>query len=309
MLGATNLVVRDHGRAGVARVLGLGLVLHLGLAGVLLKLTAATPFVDDHLTLASLEANQLARVAALGGIGALWFTRQCRGLTRVVVAATTVLGFLIVFVTSSVTAVIGVAVALSVLAVHASRQRLAALALGLLLLLVALPLSGALRLDGSPAGPATSTISADEIQSFGGRSALWPEVLDLVPKSPITGIGLGNERAIIAELPIGWSAQQTHNLVLHLLLTTGLVGAGLLLAAVAGGLVHSVSAVEPFSMALMTFILIDGISEAVLRVPSFGWFGLCAAVLLATRRQTDSPPVEGSLADSGHRRQPVGVDQ
>ncbi len=282
VLGASYAIVLRGGRVAATRTIWMSFLTYLLIGTFLTKTTSATPFVEDHLALASLEANQLARVAAIGCIASLWLARESDGLQRFIAAGTSIVSLGIVLMTMSRTGALGLAVALIIMVLHVSRRRIAALALGLLLLLVALALSGTIDIGNSTRFSQVTSFSEGEVQSFSGRSTLWPQVIDEISGSPIIGIGLGNDRSVVAELPIGWGAQHTHSLVLHLALTTGVIGAGILLGAVALSLVRSASRTEPLAMALLTFVLIDGISEAVLRVPAFGWMAICVAVLLTS---------------------------
>lgn len=281
VLAASCPIIDQGGRPAAAKVLGLGLVFYLGAAGLLVLTSDVPPFLGDRLTLISLEANQLARVASLGGIAGLWFARESRGLGRVVGLITAATGGALVIATASRTSALGLALVLALLAVHSARRRLAATALGLVLLLVAIALSGASgSFDGLPISGLIGRLNGS-VQEFGGRSYLWPLVIDLVGDSPVVGIGLGNDRDLVAALPVGWTAQHAHNLVLHLALTTGVIGAALLLGAIAISLVKAVAKVDPLALGLMTFVLVNGISEPVMRVPAFGWFAVCAAAELS----------------------------
>ncbi len=282
VMGATYAIVGNGGRIAATRTLWLGFLVHLLIGAILVQTSTASPFVADSLALASLESNQFARIAALGCIGSLWFARECFGIQRLAVAASSVLGLLLVLATMSRTGAFGLAIALTILVVHVSRRRIAALALGLLLLLLSLALSGSIGIGNSTAFSQATSFSEGEVQSFNGRSTLWPQVIDEIKDSPIIGIGLGNDRSVVAGLPIGWGAQHTHNLALHLALTTGVIGAALLVGAMALGLVRSASMTEPLALALLTFVLVDGISEAVLRAPAFAWLAICVAVVLTS---------------------------
>ena len=303
VLGAAYAIIRKGGRVASTRTLWLSFLAHVFIGTVLTMTSPATPFVADSFALASLESNQLARVAALGCIGSLWFARECRGAQRLIVASSSILGLLIVLATLSRTGAFGLAVALTILVLHVSRRRIAALALGLLLLLVALALSGTIGIGNSTTFSQVTSFSEGEVQSFNGRATLWPRVIDEIKDSPIIGIGLGNDRSVIAELPIGWGAQHTHNMALHLALTTGVIGAGLLVGAIALALVRSVSRAEPLAMALLTFVVIDGISEAVLRTPAFAWLAICVAVML-TYSATSEKQYRGDHPDEIDLRSP-----
>lgn len=313
-LCATYVLIEVGGRAAVARTLGFGLGIYALGAAILIKSTGTAAQMDDRLALASLEPNELARVAALGTLGALWYTRESRGLPQLVAAIASCVGIFMLLATASRTGALGLVVALAVLTVHVSRRRLAALSLGLFLLLATLPLSG-IALSGiggvADANPVAGLAarSTGQVTELGGRSTLWPLVMDEVAQSPLIGIGLANDRDIIADLRLDWSPQHAHNLVLHLLLTTGAIGMILMLVAIAGGLIRAISNADPLCTALLMFVIIDGISEPVIRVPSFGWFALAAAIILAGRASSQrySPPKTKSRPTESLKDSPSNV--
>ncbi len=301
LLGAA-VVVDNRGHQAVARIIGIGFIVNLALSAILLLRGPADPWMDNRLTMGSLEPNQLGRVAALSTLAALWLVAQNRGIERIGAAALSVVSIVTVVATGSRTSVIGLVICVGVLACRRSRVLLAGLSMALVAMMIPLAFAayGANETLGSIR---FGDQSNQELQDFGGRSTLWPFVKDLIAESPITGVGLGNDRILISDLPIGWSPQHAHSLVFHLLLTTGFIGAALVLTALILGFVRAAFEQAPLAVVLITFVLVDGINEAVIRVPAFGWFAICAAALLP-RFVGDGEEPKNSNTDALNDRSP-----
>ena len=277
-------VAHSSGSLGVARI-GIGAFgVYLGASMVLIAGGQLDAFNDDsRLMLGSLEPNQLARAAAIATVCGLWLLARGPRPWAAFGAVAALAGSGIVLASGSRTGLAAFLVGVSVLAVHASRRPLAAAAMAILLTLVAGSLLGVVdfgdssvsvaeRLQQTPDG-STSTLS--------GRDTLWPVIWDVALERPVTGHGLGEDRELVADnLDVGWGPQHAHNLGLHVLLTTGFVGLILLGLGLGDGLLHAARRQLPLEFALLLIVVVDGISEPVVRVPAFGWFALGGALVL-----------------------------
>jgi O-antigen ligase len=168
-----------------------------------------------------------------------------------------------------------------------------------LVVLAALVLSTAagatIVLAGAAGEDLTSSLSRNEaanpgeLTTLNGRTVLWPEVVDVAAERPLVGVGLGRDRVVVgpfrAEGRVTWDAEHTHSLALQLLLTTGVPG----LTLVAGAIVVLIrtawraplSPSRTWVLATVAVIVVDGMVEPTLRVPTFAWFALCSAAVLS----------------------------
>lgn len=281
--GAQRVVI-DYGSLGVARLLAAAVSLHLCGAAAVTALTSAEAFDDGRLHLLSLEPNELARIAAIGTLGGLWLLGSKAQIDILIGMAATGLGSTALLLTVSRTSILGLFVAAAVIIAHSAHKRLAALALGAGLLFFVVPLS--VRAQPAEFGPAAAVAerSSQDVVNLGGRSVLWPLVIDKIKESPTYGIGIGNDRAAVNTLKVGWDPQHTHNLLLHLTLTTGLLGAFILVSAIVTTLTRASIHRHGLALSLIVFVVLNGVSEPVIRTPSVAWFALSASVFLTMDR-------------------------
>lgn len=258
---------------------------YLAASAVLVGGGALTVQVNDRFTLASLESNQLGRAAALAAVSGLWMLARDVRVWSLIGGGGAVVGGAITLATESRTALAALGCGVVVLAIHTSRGRLVALALGAALTIITAWIAGFLTLGDIVPAADRVTVQGDSGSSttLSGRETLWPRLWIEVEQSPIVGHGLGNDRSIIVDrLDVGWEALHAHNLVVHAALTTGLIGVAILLAAIFSAMSAAALAPRPFALALLVIVILDGISEPVVRIPAFGWLALCAAVVVAT---------------------------
>lgn len=276
----------------VATVLAGALVGHLAVAAAVASITTIDPVLSGRLTLVSLEANELARVAAVGTVAASHLVLRGRLGERILGLAAGLAGASTVALTGSRTGAVAVAIGVAiVLLLEAPRWLIAAaLAAGGVAIIATLSLDLASL-------PGTNVLerSTHNLGTLNGRNNFWPRLLDATDHARVSGIGLGNDRDFIqAEVPTGWNAQHAHNLALHLLVTTGVVGVALFAGSVGASLVRAAARPpgEPaatLALALLAVVLVDGVTEAVIRTPSFGWAAVVAAAALSAP-QTEPLP-------------------
>ncbi|MEZ5341275.1 MAG: O-antigen ligase family protein [Acidimicrobiales bacterium] len=275
--------------------LAASLPAYLGLAVVArLSGVAQSWFFLDRLTFLSLEANQFARFAGIAALAGLYLAAERHAVQiRAVGAAVALLALVAIPITASRTAVTALLAALGVLLVRRSSKGLVVgLAAGIttVVAFVALTPVGLLLERGLSRGGASGGAT-----TLTGRTDIWPVVLDQALTRPIAGHGVGTDRSIVSGLSyrVGFEIQHAHTLGLHVLLTTGVVGlvlfAALLwsLIGAPGGRLRSPA--SPWALAIVAFVLVDGVSEPVLQNPSGAWLALVAAAVLAEQQTAPKP--------------------
>lgn len=257
---------------------------------------ASFPVRSERLTLLSLEANQLSRMATMAAFG---------GLYLAVTASSTPV---------RLTGAFGGAGALAAVAMTGSRTGFAATAFAILVLVVwlrsrfvLLLLAGtgmvtAVLLAVSNVGQNAlgsllrdGTGSSEAVTSLTGRTSIWPLVLDVVREHPLTGHGLGTDTLLLSprSVELSFVAEHTHNALLHLLLTTGVVGTGLFLAAMVAAFRRTPASGRPWLGAITAYLLIAGVTEALLRNPDITLVAVVFAV--TTTRSMHRPAARAAL--------------
>ncbi len=300
--GAVIAIHDSNGELGLARTLLGGFVVFVAISLAARALDPATNLGSpgDRLSLLALEANQLVRIAGAAALGSAYLALTGMRSASMGRIASGVLGgvacLAVVYAGGSRTGTAALVLSLIVFAIALApqpRQRtiaVAGLALGAAALAVGLFVAGGLsplvgNFEAIASRESESALDQSrEIQSLNGRLEIWPEIIEEANLVPVTGYGIGSDRDIVTTLyaqgRIGWLAQHTHNLFLQVLLTTGYVGLMLMAAALVSAAARSFSG-SPLGPALLVLILVDGISEAAIRVPAFGWFSLLAAAVVA----------------------------
>lgn len=304
VLASSAMTIYHHnGELGLARTLLGSFVLFvvISVAARALDSSVSLGSPGDRPSLLALEANQLVRMAAAAALASLYLGVsgvRSRSLVRIICGAAGAVGSLGVVAAgqsrTGTAALLGAVVVFVVALAPPQKQRLVAavgaLALASALVIGALAAGGLSPLFGkfeavASRDDASSEDQSREIQSLNGRLEIWPEIIDKAGEQPVTGYGLGSDRDLVTTLyadgRIGWLAQHTHNLFLHVLLTTGVIGLVLMSIALISTTARAFAANTPLGPALLVLLLIDGISEAAIRVPSFGWFGLVGAAAVA----------------------------
>ncbi|NNE97062.1 MAG: O-antigen ligase family protein [Acidimicrobiales bacterium] len=298
--GTSLLAVASFAAVGLSGITLAGsspardLAYTLGLAGAFslaMGLTAAAMGRDDaasdRLTLLFIEPNQLARAAALVLVSsaalAIHLIRDERNayqarLTMAAAGGATITLLLTQSRTGLAAAVVGLIV------VGASRiSRSASLAAIAVVAIVFTVGAAAIATDGIGESVnqtlSRSEIPPDELRTLNGRTVLWPEIVDVARERPVSGHGLGRDRTVVsrfrAEGRVSWDAEHTHSLPLQLLLTTGVPGLVALAGAVGISVVRcwrsTASIGRTILLGTLAVILVDGIVEPTLRVPSYAW--------------------------------------
>jgi O-antigen ligase len=297
-------VVSVHGQSGemgVARVILIAFAGFVSMSLVLMALDASVvlPRQSGRLALLALEANQLVRMAAIAVVASLYVIwasakqQRWHWLAFGAVAGAASMAIVLAGQGRTGTAALIGSIAAFLMALVPGHKRPLVTVAGAVVfiggLAIASSVAGGIRplyedFESVASRGEVSEDTASEIGSLNGRLDIWPEILSQAKLEPVSGHGLGNDREVVSQLyadgRIGWEAMHTHNLGLQVLLTTGVVGLILIFIAIVATAARAYDAHGPFGPALLVLILIDGVSEAAIRVPSFGWLALVAAAAM-----------------------------
>jgi O-antigen ligase len=132
---------------------------------------------------------------------------------------------------------------------------------------------------------------SEELFSATGRSEIWAYTIQLIGERPLTGYGAATSKYFLSEYSL-----YTHNLILHIAFSTGVVGG---LAAVwmcLGRAIALFTDPHPIADALVAFVLINGLFENVIfailaGLPTMIWtIALCLPLLPDDSQYAPSVP-------------------
>ena len=308
-IAVANLAIRAAA-SDIAFVAGLAGIVSIALA-LAVSLSGGDGGLSGRFQLLFLEPNQLARAAGLVlvsiatvGVHRVLAERNFSGVP--IIALATGAAFVVLVITESRTGVAAAAVGVLLVVTSQLSRQLSVAALAAVGLLLG---AGAIAVLTGSAGESinqslsrSTSAPTDELRTLNGRTVLWPEVVSLAMERPVTGAGLGLDRDLVsrfrAEGRVVWTAEHTHSLPLQLWLTTGIPG--LLLVGAAMGLSartawrRTNSAERTLVLGLLAVIVVDGIVEPAVRVPSFAWFALVVATCLTAGDGSSSTEREPS---------------
>ena len=107
--------------------------------------------------------------------------------------------------------------------------------------------------------------------SVSGRTDVWPIALDFIQERPLFGYGMGAEERLFAQAAnagdLYFLAGTSHSMVLTTWLSGGVVGFTLFFMSVVSSIRHR-KRVDPWVFAPIPVVVIGGITEAVVQVPT-----------------------------------------
>ncbi|NNE73043.1 MAG: hypothetical protein HKN26_05215 [Acidimicrobiales bacterium] len=280
---------RVGGWTPVAATLGGAFALFMAATGVAAVATDYDLWISDRLFGLSLDANQMARVAGVGVLaGAALVRRAWRNGSPVaplgIFGGLLVVGGLVAeYLTRSRTGWIALALALLVAALYRFDWRL------VMLVAVAAVAVGVFVVPEVADQPLEEIVSRNEagadLSTVRGRTSTWQESIDLARADPLFGVGPALDDEHFAEAwfdgRINWGARNAHSLWGHLLVIGGVPA---LLLALGAGLAYVRNRPPhpgPFIDAVVAFLVLDGVTEAVVITPNIAVFGLAAAMAAA----------------------------
>lgn len=218
-------------------------------------------FISPRLAGISGSANNMGRMAAFGLVIMALYPLEFYRLHRLFMPLAALIMAIALVLTNSRTSMMIVGV--TVLAVYALNWRRS----HLLILAISVALLGAVILI--PAGDEALKLLArhgkvEEVTSVTGRTDIWYAVLKLSEAKPWTGYGYGSSVFVLPqhEREVGFLTSHAHNLVLQLLLTTGWTGVILFTLCVLGVGLRAVVTGDRVVLAMLAFVLLNGITEA-----------------------------------------------
>ena len=211
--------------------------------------------------------NSIARTAVLAGILCLSMLRSHDLAPRVAFGRTVlfmiiVLSLMTTVATFSRTAVVAGFVAAAFLLLDKISTRWGSvLALSLATLvgggLLAIELiSGGGLLGDTFLSVATKTGEITELTSATGRTAIWAESVRLIAERPLMGYGLNSAPFLMLDFSL-----HTHNLLLHALMSGGVIAGILVLCLLAWNVFFGLASDEPLVRAISIYVIVSGIFE------------------------------------------------
>ncbi len=100
---------------------------------------------------------------------------------------------------------------------------------------------------------------ADELTSATGRSEIWAYAIRLISQRPLTGYGAATSKHYLARY-----SSYTHNMILNVAFSTGVVGGFACLIMVLGRIRAMLSISHPLADGILAFIIVNGFFENVI---------------------------------------------
>ncbi len=270
-----------HGWANVARAMvAVGTLLIIVSAFI----EVASEVSGERWAGVSDSPTSLARTGTLTAVFALCLFSQRRANWPIAVGgAIGVVGIIASGTRSSLALVLAVAVVATVARSEPRNRALLATGLaatiGLLAALAAGPISNYFTRDDANV----------DLAEVNGRARIWPIGLDYVADRPFHGYGFGAGQTLWAEPVLDglvqWYPRHAHQIVLELLLATGVIGLMLFAVAIVLGIRARTSSVPLVNRLLLVTLVFTGLTEAVVETESmvFPVLGIALASGARTR--------------------------
>lgn len=100
---------------------------------------------------------------------------------------------------------------------------------------------------------------ADELTSATGRAEIWAYTIRLIKQRPLIGYGAATSKFYLKDY-----SQYTHNMILNVALSTGIIGGFAMLMMVLGRLRAMMTVSYPLADGILVFIIVNGLFENVI---------------------------------------------
>jgi len=144
---------------------------------------------------------------------------------------------------------------------------------------------------GEKLGVLSKSGDAAELTSATGRTEIWGETISLVASRPAVGYGAATSKELLKDYSL-----HTHNLVLNVALSTGVLGGLVCLLMCLGRLLNLFVAHHPIADSLVVFVLVNGLFENVIfsilcGLPTIVWIIALALPTLDKIENEEKNPV------------------
>ena len=141
----------------------------------------------------------------------------------------------------------------------------------------------------------------DELTSATGRADIWAYAIRLLAKRPIIGYGAGSSKFYLVEY-----SQYTHNMILNVAFSTGIIGGGACLLMVLGRIRAMFTISHPLADGILMFIIINGFFENVVFSTIAGMPTMIWIMSLSWELMTDDPLLDSTTGEMKKQQIPEG---
>lgn len=147
---------------------------------------------------------------------------------------------------------------------------------------------------------------AEELFSATGRTTIWAYAIQLIGERPFTGYGAATSKYFLIEHSL-----YTHNLILHIAFSTGVIGGLAAVCMCLGRVIALFTQHHPIADALVAFILINGLFENVIfailaGLPTIIWTIALCLPLLPQDQPAEASSLTGSRSNNRTTSSPGG---
>jgi O-antigen ligase len=146
---------------------------------------------------------------------------------------------------------------------------------------------------GSKLGMLSKSGDASELTSATGRTEIWGKAIELISKEPLFGYGAATSKFLLKDF-----SMHTHNLVLNVAFSTGIIGGFVALCMCLGRFFRLFVERHPIADALVVFILVNGLFENVIfsilcGLPTILWtVGLALPALEKINKEAEGTQID-----------------
>ena len=143
---------------------------------------------------------------------------------------------------------------------------------------------------GSKIGLLSKSGDTSELTSATGRTDIWAKAIELIGERPMTGYGAGTSKVLLKDY-----SQHTHNLILNIALSTGVLGGLVAFWMCFERVLRMLVVRHPIADALVVYILVNGLFENVIfstlaGFPTMLWIVALALPMLDANAYRDKNP-------------------
>ena len=219
-------------------------------------------FVSPRLSGIAGSANNMALIAAFSVVVTGLYAREFHRLNVFFAPVAGLVALVALLMTNTRGVLAGaVAILFIIYMLHWRRLYAAVFAgsIGLLALAAILPKGEAFLLKA-----VSRSGDVSEITSFTGRTEIWHAVLQLSSAEPWMGYGYASSVFVLPQhaSQVGFATSHAHNVILQLLLTTGMIGVILFVLSVVLVIARAAVQRDRTVFAMMLFVLFNGVTES-----------------------------------------------